>query len=501
MDYGVGSFIISTACTSKYARGVGSGGLREVINWRRFAVLVLGVVRLVTIKLLNYQEHVSEYGVHWNFFVTLFCVWSVADVIHGLLSRKWVFVLAAVLLCAYQVALSHLGVTDYVFSADRRNFFDQNKEGFVSLCGYIPLYLIAEVLSFYAFHSDTDASYRHEYDTMYSAVSTDDLEVQTTKNKSFSTALDMISPEAHPHGSSAAKSHTYSVPTTISCNNSKGLAANSIGANANVSYSSKKRGHSFAGHHHQSSHSYTVESNIEATSTGDSSSVIDPRFGKSDEDTCGSGGAVHPLVVSLSEIEASTLGNDDVHGNNTAPTTSGISSAPMIVSGSDKVTGRHYYHAILDSRFVRRLAVLVGVLWILWLVSAALCQPTSRRLCNPTYVLFALALSFLLILLTYLADIYGGHYVPLQTLHFMNKHSLIVFLGANVLTGLVNLSFRTIYAVPIQALAILAVYSLVVTGLPWVVDYMLTRSSPQHPTVSLGSSVTSASASSSPPVK
>jgi len=76
---GVGAFIVSNAIVSPEARNVGkaSGGWwSSVFKSIRSSspLLVLGLARFLAVKSTDYQEHVSEYGVHWNFFITLFVV-------------------------------------------------------------------------------------------------------------------------------------------------------------------------------------------------------------------------------------------------------------------------------------------------------------------------------------------------------------------------------------------------------------------------------------------
>ena len=79
MDIGVGAFVISNAMVSPEARGIFSSDTGFFLPVARsfkssLPLLVLGIARCISVKGTDYQEHVTEYGVHWNFFFTLFLV-------------------------------------------------------------------------------------------------------------------------------------------------------------------------------------------------------------------------------------------------------------------------------------------------------------------------------------------------------------------------------------------------------------------------------------------
>ncbi|KAG9416630.1 hypothetical protein AC1031_001021 [Aphanomyces cochlioides] len=151
MDSGVGLFIMSSALTSSYARGSvaklssSSFSLRAIWHFFRpmIPVLVLGVIRYITVKKVNYQEHVTEYGVHWNFYITLASLYFTFSLLALFGSYATSVPAALILLAAYQYGLLYRGIEDFIFNAPRVDLFSQNREGIFSLCGYLPLYLLS----------------------------------------------------------------------------------------------------------------------------------------------------------------------------------------------------------------------------------------------------------------------------------------------------------------------------------------------------------------------
>ena len=152
MDIGIAMFIISSALTSKYARGITESN-RSNYSYiiKRGVILLLGIGRLITLKLINYQEHNTEYGIHWNFFVTIFFIWILTDVINTLFSRLIIAILCVIVLVIYQFTLC-TSLTSYIFYSDRGTFIDANREGLCSLPAGIVLYLLTEIFSYFLYY-------------------------------------------------------------------------------------------------------------------------------------------------------------------------------------------------------------------------------------------------------------------------------------------------------------------------------------------------------------
>ena len=82
MDVGVGVFMMAhgvtapeSRCQSNKTSSPRSYLKLLLVTCRHILpLLVIGLLRLMAVKTTDYQEHVTEYGVHWNFFFTIAAV-------------------------------------------------------------------------------------------------------------------------------------------------------------------------------------------------------------------------------------------------------------------------------------------------------------------------------------------------------------------------------------------------------------------------------------------
>jgi phosphatidylinositol glycan class W len=157
MDLGVGSFVFSGGLVAarpvlrEKAVGRTTGRatplIHRIIHSMRHSIplLVLGVIRLLSVKGLDYAEHVTEYGVHWNFFFTLGFLPPFVAIFQAAL--RWVPSFAALSLLVgitYQILLETTNLKAYVLTAPRTDLISMNREGIFSFIGYLAIFLAGQ---------------------------------------------------------------------------------------------------------------------------------------------------------------------------------------------------------------------------------------------------------------------------------------------------------------------------------------------------------------------
>ncbi|KAL6775986.1 PIGW1 [Auxenochlorella protothecoides x Auxenochlorella symbiontica] len=155
MDVGVGSFVATSAITRGF-RGASRTGDARAVKCSRFRreatraamLLLLGLLRLLSTRGVDYQSHASEYGVHWNFFFTLGALRLAVSVAEGLGAGRGLLAPGLVgmgILAAHQYALQRLGWLAWIHAEQRTlgSLLSANKEGLGSLPGYLALHLLS----------------------------------------------------------------------------------------------------------------------------------------------------------------------------------------------------------------------------------------------------------------------------------------------------------------------------------------------------------------------
>lgn len=139
MDVGVGLFI--------YANGIVAPKRKESftkIIKDSIPLFVLGIGRYLVTREIKYHVAVWEYGVHWNFFITLGITKVFSSIVVKIIGESYLFVVAPFLLIVHE-SLLQFYLADYVFGPANRkeSFIAANREGLVSSLGYVALYLLS----------------------------------------------------------------------------------------------------------------------------------------------------------------------------------------------------------------------------------------------------------------------------------------------------------------------------------------------------------------------
>ncbi|EPQ62989.1 Bgt-2379 [Blumeria graminis f. sp. tritici] len=151
MDVGVGSFVFSAGIVAMrsiiLSENQQAGLFRRLLKSGRHSLplLVLGLLRLWSVKELDYAEHVSEYGVHWNFFFTLGLLPPFVTLFQSAFRYLPSYAgLAVVLATAYQLALEYTNLKAYILVAPRVDILSMNREGIFSFIGYLAIFLAGQ---------------------------------------------------------------------------------------------------------------------------------------------------------------------------------------------------------------------------------------------------------------------------------------------------------------------------------------------------------------------
>ncbi|KAF2627525.1 GPI-anchored wall transfer protein 1 [Macroventuria anomochaeta] len=154
MDMGVGSFVFTAGVVSaRSALKEGSGrrpplSKRLITSFRHaIPLLVLGTIRFISVKGLDYAEHVTEYGVHWNFFFTLGFLPPFAALLQIIFDLVPSYtVLSCVLAGLYELALDNTSLGAFILTAPRTDLLSKNREGIFSFVGYLAIFLAGQSL-------------------------------------------------------------------------------------------------------------------------------------------------------------------------------------------------------------------------------------------------------------------------------------------------------------------------------------------------------------------
>ncbi|KAM6465058.1 phosphatidylinositol-glycan biosynthesis class W protein isoform 1-T6 [Liasis olivaceus] len=165
MDLGVGLFVFGNAVVCPEVR-LKPGAIQHKFFYLTrqlltvWPLLLLGFGRLMSVKASDYYEHVTEYGVHWNFFFTLAVVRMAASLLLTAFPVHRAWIVAVVLAVVYECFLDITPLKMFILHGSngqdsRIGFLNANREGVFSVIGYLAIYMASVQVGLYLLRKRT----------------------------------------------------------------------------------------------------------------------------------------------------------------------------------------------------------------------------------------------------------------------------------------------------------------------------------------------------------
>ncbi|XP_063688902.1 phosphatidylinositol-glycan biosynthesis class W protein-like [Bolinopsis microptera] len=151
MDTGVGSFIFMAGLVAPEARMSTLADTKLKILKKSIlsssVMAVIGLLRTVILRYMNYSVSYDEYGKDWNFFLTLASVKVLSSVVlcaFPVPQNSWI--LSLLIAVGYQTVLSYFGLMETLehgvagVTSHKDGIFNSNREGICSSIGMLSLY-------------------------------------------------------------------------------------------------------------------------------------------------------------------------------------------------------------------------------------------------------------------------------------------------------------------------------------------------------------------------
>lgn len=137
MDLGVGAFVFSQGIVSLRSKPMPLSALLR----RTLPMLLLGGARVLLVKSSEYPEHVTEYGVHWNFFITMGLLLPATELVQRTAPHWHWGIVGLVVGVSHELSLRYGGLGPWALqhARDPGSWLSLNKEGIASWGGYLAM--------------------------------------------------------------------------------------------------------------------------------------------------------------------------------------------------------------------------------------------------------------------------------------------------------------------------------------------------------------------------